>query len=753
MRVLIFGFMLVISVPGVAGLIRARQRLPQTLQSESSPSSQRQSKTDSQSRPQESPTPDDVVRISTNLVQIDAVVTGKDGKLVSDLTAEDFEIYEEGKRQPITNFSFIATGPSALTTPASAAAAPTSSATAKKAIAPPPPIRPRADQVRRTMAVLVDDDRHLSFSSIFAVRLTLTKFLAEQLEPHDLVGIFRPGQQGNGVFQQFTSDRNQLALVIRRLEWHPTIKTAFDVFEPTRREFIAGFGPGRGDQPGKPESGNLLSPLDPAFRSAMRESYFGLNDNDPPTAAMLRFLIHDMRTLPGRKSIVVFSDELALGPRAAFIADYATRSGITIYTVHARGLVNTDYIGADEDVTSADVTAGRTDQIRNSRAHKFWMEQAGLSYLAEETGGTFTHNNNDLGKGLRAALEESRGYYLIGYRPAEETFKRGLRFRKIEVKVKRPGFRVRARKGFLGVTDETVLLPTRSHTGDSLYAALASPLSNVDVRTRLTPMFGYDEHTGYFIRTLLYLEPRDLTFTDEPNESKKLIIDVAAVTYDQKGAIYDEFTRSYTAHFDRDQFAFVQQNGLIYSADVAVKKPGPHAFRIAVRDQVSQRIGSAGQFITIPDLSNKNNFALSAIMLGEASENRTVATLPPAATIEAALAPVPAVTSSAVRRFQPGMILAYANLIYNARSDKKDGAHVTTQLRLFRDGKEVFTSQETPLDTSGQLTPERLLNRGRLHLPTQAAAGEYALQIIVNDDAPGEKRRTTSQWVDFEVVQ
>ena len=99
------------------------------------------------------------------------------------------------------------------------------------------------------------------------------------------------------------------------------------------------------------------------------------------------------------------------------------------------------------------------------------------------------------------------------------------------------------------------------------------------------------------------------------------------------------------------------------------------------------------------------------------------------------------------------MVLAYAHQIYNARSDKKGDAHVTTQVRLFRNGKDIFTSQETPLDVSGQLTPKRLLNRGRLHLPAQVTPGEYVMQIIVNDDAPGEKRRTTSQWVDFEVVQ
>jgi len=53
---------------------------------------------------------------------------------------------------------------------------------------------------------------------------------------------------------------------------------------------------------------------------------------------------------------------------------------------------------------------------------------------------------------------------------------------------------------------------------------------------------------------------------------------------------------------------------------------------------------------------------------------------------------------------------------------------LTTQVRLFREGQEIFSNPETPLDLSGQLTVGRILNRGRLHLPAQAATGEYVLQ-------------------------
>ena len=53
---------------------------------------------------------DEVVKITTNLVQVDAIVT-KDGKMVTNLTADDFEIYEDGKKQTITSFAFVSNVP------------------------------------------------------------------------------------------------------------------------------------------------------------------------------------------------------------------------------------------------------------------------------------------------------------------------------------------------------------------------------------------------------------------------------------------------------------------------------------------------------------------------------------------------------------------------------------------------------------------------------------------------------------------
>src|SRR5437762_2305012 len=169
---------------------------------------------------------DDVVRISVTLVQIDAVVTDQHGKQMTDLKAEDFELFEDNRRQQITNFSYVTAQPAG-----EASATPS---TRTNPSAPPgplmPPVRLRVDQVRRTIALVVDD-LGMSFESISAVRDSLKKFVDEQMQPGDLVAIIRTGA-GIGALQQFTADRRQLYAAIERIRWYPSGRSSIGAFAP-----------------------------------------------------------------------------------------------------------------------------------------------------------------------------------------------------------------------------------------------------------------------------------------------------------------------------------------------------------------------------------------------------------------------------------------------------------------------------------------------------------------------------------------
>ena len=157
---------------------------------------------------------DDVVRITTNLVQIDAVVT-KDGKHVTNLTADDFEIFEDGKKQTITSFAYISNISNVPSSDSRASVAPPASKKNETSVPPPVPIQ--RDAARRTVAIVVDD-LDMSAESMTPVRRQVRKFIAEEVQPNDLVAIIRTGGQ-MGALQQFTNDKRVLNRAIERLRW------------------------------------------------------------------------------------------------------------------------------------------------------------------------------------------------------------------------------------------------------------------------------------------------------------------------------------------------------------------------------------------------------------------------------------------------------------------------------------------------------------------------------------------------------
>lgn len=97
----------------------------------------------------------------------------------------------------------------------------------------------------------------------------------------------------------------------------------------------------------------------------------------------------------------------------------------------------------------------------------------------------------------------------------------------------------------------------------------------------------------------------------------KAVLDVVAVTMNEKSEVIDEFTRTHTIKLDAASVGQVKEKGLIYSADVPVKDAGNYNFRVAVRDASTGFVGSAGQVINVPDL-RKSRIYLSGLTVTEA---------------------------------------------------------------------------------------------------------------------------------------
>src|ERR1043166_1011495 len=212
----------------------------------------------------------DVVKITTNLVQIDVSVT-KGDKVVTDLQPEDFEVFEDGKPQAITNFSYVSNVPGAIISN------PAPVARSKDRIATPvPPAKINPGEQRRVIALVVDD-LGISWESMSTVRTQVKKFI-DEMSPNDLLAIIRTGGDV-GSLQQFTNDKRVMQSALDRLRWNPCSRAGLHVFQPV----------------GSDSASSLCS-------------QYVMNG----TLKSLKFILKGMSLLPGRKSMIVLSDYLPI---------------------------------------------------------------------------------------------------------------------------------------------------------------------------------------------------------------------------------------------------------------------------------------------------------------------------------------------------------------------------------------------------------------------------------------------------------
>ena len=716
---------------------------------------------------QEQAEKEDVVRITTNLVQVDAIITDKSGKQVTDLKPEELEIYEDGRQQKITNFSYISTEsgtaqPAEVKKPA---------APVDKYAPPVPPVHLKPEQVRRTIAVVVDD-LGLSFESTAYVRDALKKFVDKQVQPGDLVAILRT-RGGMGALQQFTSDKRQLYATIDRIRWYPLGRGGVSAVAPIDSFNVQN----QQDQTQGPDTENGANKSVNEDIDQFREELFTVG-----TLGALNYAVRGMRELPGRKSILLVSDGITIFHRddpgssrrvidaLRYLTDQANRASVIIYTMDARGLQTLGLTAADNTNGMSQQQIAQQLQVRQD---SFSDSQSGLVYLAQQTGGIAIRNNNDLSAGIRKVLDDQKGYYLIGYRPDESTFdpKTGRRtFHKISIKAKRPGLKVRSRTGFFGVTDEESVPRPRTPAQQMIYA-LTSPFAESGIHLRLTSLYANDPKSGSFMRSMLHIDARDLTFTDEPDGWHKTVFDILALTFGESGSVVDQVSRTHTVRMRGETYKRVLESGFVYYLTVPVKKSGAYQLRTALRDTASEHIGSASQFIEVPDI-NKNRLTISGIVVAGinpsakaradekeaagaqgAGQQQQSNTAGATTKVEGEEFNDPQSTP-AVRKFRQGMLMQFNYIIYNAQLDKATRLpQLQTQIRLFRDGKQVFAGKVQPFNPANQTDMKRLTAGGVLQLGTELVPGEYILQVVVTDPLAKEKYHVATQWIDFEIVK
>ncbi len=699
----------------------------------------------------------DVVRITTNLVQVDVVVT-KDGKQITDLKPEDFQILEDGRLQSITTFAYVSTNTTRV-----------EKVEPKNDSGPVIPKPPLPHEVKRTVAIIVDD-LGMSFQSMSNLRTYLRKFLSDNLRPNDLIAIIRTGGEV-GALQQFTSDPRVLSSAISELKWNPCSRVGASVLTPERSLTIL-------TPPERQMQGQVAPDRSPGSSQISRPST-GNESNACSVGSSvsysinaLRFILRGMRELPGRKSLMVISDNLPLQDQELAPADFgfarpvrenanlidawtqstnygdglhglaelAIRASVVIYGVSSQRLQATGPLAADEisfPPVAARGTRPRPDQgdtlttLMRTRSMELRRNTDGAEVLAKETGGFVVRNKNDFG--LDRIFEDQSGYYLIGYRPASTTFDR--RFHTIQARLKRDGFTVRTRAGFYGIT-EAEAQAGQPVLNDRLTRALVSPFAVNDVPMRLTIFFVNDPSRGSLLRLFLVFEAKHLTFAVEPDGTHTAKLDLSSVLFGVNGSVAHKQDQNATLRLRGKPYERALREGVVYGFDVPLKQAGPFHLRVALRDTASQRVGASGQFIHVPNLKN-GELALSGILLHSETPGSSTDDDPQ--------------KSFVMRRFHQGVSLVFGYTIYNASLDKKKSLpQLTTRTAIFRDGTKIYSSEPLEVAVAGQTDLQRISSGARLQLGPALTPGEYSLQIVVEDKIT---KRTATQWSHFEVVK
>jgi VWFA-related protein len=692
-----------------------------------------------QEKPEAEPPPI-VVRVSSELVQVDAVVTDGKGHYVTDLTADDFEIVADGRKRAVTNFRYVTLDSTPPSPPP--AATDTTAATA--------PRPPRGTRPVRSLAIVVDD-LSLSFESTVRTRMMLNRLVDESLGPGDLVAVLRTGG-GMGSLQQFTTDRRLLKAAIAGVTLNLSGRGK------AREAVAASDTASRGDidipQASDPGGGAVAALIAEQATFARRTERQRQANLAVGTLSALESVIRALQPLPGRKSVLFISegfisidetgDSQRVRDELRHLVDSANRASTVIYSIDPSGLRPLGP-GADfspEAFSARQETGGMAD-MGMTAAQAQREVRAGITEMAQDTGGFTLFDSNDL-ETVRRVLDDQRGYYLLGYVPdASNAAVDKTKFYKIQVKVKPKGLSVRSRKGFFATEasfDDAAPAP-------GIVDALMSPFATVDVPVRLTALFSEDPARGALIRCLLHVDAQALTFQDAGEGRKNVVLEAAVAAIGPRGRIVQRASSTYTLSMGDEDAEAARKGGFVLTLDLPVKDDGPHQIRAAAKDTVSGHAGSASQFLEVPELQ-KGKLAVSGIVMSGASRKGAG----PAPDLADDEWEDPDATP-AVRRFRANSSVAYAFGVYNAQRSADDGKpQLAVYLNLYREGSRVQSMARATPAFSAPPGDAPVAVASALRLGSAVPAGSYTLEVVVADQLRKGKDGAAVQSIDFDVV-
>lgn len=687
---------------------------------------------------------DEVIKVNTELVQTAVTVVDKEGHFIDGLGPENFQLLIDGKPRPISLFDRVTAEKPVAAQPGKSA--PVDSNAPKSNAVP--------TFLGRTIIFFIDD-MHMSADSLHRTRDVLRRFLANEMSTADTAVITTASGQ-LGFLEQFTNNKQVLGAATERLSPRQYEVRSFGTGSTQMREFDALIIDTTESKKVNSEVLNyyirecvvqsnppkqvpiaraaIAASCETEVRNSARAVLIQTTKITQNMYASLGSLMRSAARSPGRKLAFFISDGFLLdsGPHAPDlrgsldnIIDSAQKAGVVVYTIDSRGLTND---GIDLRQGSARMDFGAP--IGEMQAH-----QDAMNALAGDTGGRALRNTNFFDRWVSKVLDEASNYYVIAWRPDSEA-ERLTKFRQVQISiVNRPELSVRAPRGYLTgpAPDEVTAAekPPANHAARTpeteLRDALLDHYSSRGLPIYLSLAFLNTPKNEMLLTSSMQVGTNALDYGDAGKQPAT--IRIAGVILNDKGKVAGSFKNQLKVNpID----GLSDTAGVIYNERAALL-PGIYQVRVAARDEKSGRLGSAMQWIVIPDLATEK-LTTSSILLGaQVLENK------------AAQSENAQVQFSVDHSFARSSRLGYWIFIYKAKR-AGNGPNVTVQSVVRRDGRVLLNSPLRKVANNGE-DGDRIPFGDEFPLQS-LAPGRYELTVTVKDEIAGA---TVTQQIDFEI--
>ncbi|HET7220231.1 MAG TPA: VWA domain-containing protein, partial [Vicinamibacterales bacterium] len=529
-------------------------------------------------------------RAGVELIYVNVVVRDGSGNIVRNLKPEDFSIVEDDKAQTISAFDFeevpaesikVEAAPEpvpAILKPVAPAAAAKAEAAAAAAASEP------IDLKNRRLIVLLFDASSMQPDELERAVASGYDYIDKQLTPADLVAVASVGSTLQ-IVQDFTADREMLTAALGRFSGVDTV----------------GF-----------EEGSTLSGEETdADGFVVDDSEFNIFNTDRRLAAIEQ-LSDALAPIQQKKSIVYFSsgvtqrgEDNKVQLRSAI--DRAVKANVSIYPVDARGLTAVVPGGAASQSSGRGGTAMFSGRGVSRQFDSQSASQDTLVSLASDTGGKAFLETNDFGGVYTKVIADTSAYYLIGYSSTNPA--RDGRFRRIRVKVNKPGLKVEHRNGYYATRDF-------QHSGKEdrekqLQDQLMTDLSSTDLTVWMSTSYFRLADDRFYVPVSIAVPGSEIPFVRSSTQDK--------ATIDVIGLMRDAQQRPVGRLRDTVKLAVqpaqeVKRKTVQYESGFTLP-PGKYRLKVVLRENQSGAIGSYERDVVVPDL-RRTPVKLSSVVLG-----------------------------------------------------------------------------------------------------------------------------------------